>query len=371
MGSTMPDNFAGRPATFAGRSSSNTSMDALSEILNSVKLDGAVFYNVELTSPWGVRSPSSRELATFLRKASKHVIMYHLVTQGQARCEVEDSAHRLDLIPGDIVVFPHGDAHVLSNGCPTCIMDNAKQLKEVFAQGMDLAHYGGGGDATLIVCGYMECDREFSKMFLGGLPPIFKVNIRQDKSGQWLENSIKFSAKEARTNRAGSDAVLTRLSEALFAETMRRYMAELPEEQTGWLAGARDPWVGGALAHIHRAPEQRWTIASLAQEVGMSRSVLAARFRHFMGEPPMTYLSRWRLQLGARKLTSTSHSVARISDEVGYESEAAFNRAFKREFGLPPARFRKSAKSQNSSRGPGGGISKSPDSLKSRPNVGI
>jgi len=186
-------------------------------------------------------------------------------------------------------------------------------------------------------------------MFLGGLPPVFKVNIRKDNSGQWLENSIKFSAKEASANRAGSDAVLARLSEALFAETMRRYMAELPEQQTGWLAGARDPWVGAALAHIHRAPECPWTIAKLAQEVGMSRSVLAERFRHFLGDPPMTYLSRWRLQLGARMLTSTSYSVARISGDVGYESEAAFNRAFKREFGGPPARFRMQSKSARGS----------------------
>src|SRR5580704_5489484 len=319
-------------------------MDALSEILNSVKLDGVVFFNAEFTAPWGVRSPSSREVATFLRKDSKHVIMYHLLIQGRARCEVEDRNHGVDLVPGDIVVFPHGDAHVLSNGCPSCILDNSKNLKEVFSQGMAVARYGGGGDSTLFICGYMECGREFSKMFLGGLPPVFKVNIRNDNAGQWLENSIKFSAKEATTNRAGSDAVLARLSEALFAETMRRYMAELPEQQTGWLAGARDPWVGAALAHFHAAPECRWTIANLAQEVGMSRSVLAERFRNFLGEPPMSYLSRWRLQLGARMLTSTSYSVARISGEVGYESEPAFNRAFKREFGSPPARFRRQSK---------------------------
>lgn len=191
----------------------------------------------------------------------------------------------------------------------------------------------------------MECDRELCRTFLGGLPPVFKVNIRNDQAGQWLENSIKFSAAEASANRAGSDAVLARLSEALFVETMRRYMAELPPQQTGWLAGARDPGVGAALASMHRSPEYPWTIANLAQRVGVSRSVLAERFRHFLGEPPMTYLSRWRLQLGARMLTSTSYSVARISGDVGYESEPAFNRAFKREFGAPPARFRMRAKS--------------------------
>jgi len=145
----------------------------------------------------------------------------------------------------------------------------------------------------------------------------------------------------------GSDAVLTRLSEALFVETVRRYMAELPTQQTGWLAGARDPAVGAALAHLHRAPDEPWTIASLAQQVGVSRSVLAERFRHYLGEPPMTYLSRWRLNLGARMLCSSSHSVARIAGDVGYESEPAFNRAFKREFGAPPARFRMRNKLRN------------------------
>ena len=320
-------------------------MDALSEILHSVKLEGAVFYNAEFTAPWGFRSPPSCEVATFLRKEPKHVIIYHLLTQGRARGEVEDSTHCVDLVPGDIVVFPHGDAHILSNGSPPCIVDNGKHLKEVFSQGLTLARDGGGGEASLFVCGYMECDRELSKTFLGGLPPVFKINIRNDPAGEWLENSIKFSAKEAGANRAGSDAVLAKLSEALFVETLRRYMADLPPQQTGWLAGARDPGVGAALAHMHRTPEYPWTIANLAQEVGVSRSVLAERFRQYLGKPPMTYLSRWRLQLGARMLTSTSYSVARISGDVGYGSEPAFNRAFKREFGAPPARFRMRAKS--------------------------
>src|SRR5262245_26717112 len=320
-------------------------MDALSEILQSVKLDGAVFYKAEFTAPWGFRSPPTCEVAAFLRKGPKHVIVYHLLTQGRARCEVEHSTHRAELVAGDIVVFPHGDAHILSNGSLPCIHDHGKHLKELFSQGIVLARYGGGGETTSFVCGYMECDRELSKIFLGGLPPVCKVNIRNDHAGQWLENSIKFSAAEAGANRAGSEAVLARLSEALFVETLRRYMAELPPQQTGWLAGARDPKVGAALAHMHRAPAHSWTIANLAQEVGVSRSVLAERFRQYLDEPPMTYLARWRLQLSAQMLTSTNYSVARISGEVGYESEPAFNRAFKREFGVPPARFRTQARS--------------------------
>ena len=159
-------------------------MDALSEILHSVKLEGAVFYNAEFTAPWGFRSPPSCEVAAFLGKGPKHLIVYHLLTQGRARCKVEDSTHCVELIPGDIVVFPHGDAHILSNGSPQRIHDYGKHLKSLFSQGVVLARYGGGGETTIFHCGYLVCDRELSKTFLGGLPPRFKVNIRNDPAGQ-------------------------------------------------------------------------------------------------------------------------------------------------------------------------------------------
>lgn len=319
-------------------------MDALSEILNSVKLEGAMFYRAELTAPFAIRTPRTSEFVAHLSKGSGHVIVYHFLTEGRAKCQVEGSDASIDLTPGDIVVFPHGDAHLLSKGSPPHIFDNGQQLIELFSRGVVLARYGGGGETSLFHCGYLVCDRELCRYFLGGLPQVFRINIRNDPAGQWLESSIKFSAAEAVAGRVGSAAVLTRLSEALFVETLRRYMAELPPQHTGWLAGARDPGVGAALAQMHRAPEQPWTIANLAEQVGLSRSVLAERFLHYLGEPPMTYLSRWRLQLGALMLTSTSYSVARISGDVGYGSEPAFNRAFKREFGSPPARFRNQAK---------------------------
>ncbi len=320
-------------------------MDALSEILHSVKLEGAVFYTAEFTAPWGFRSPPSCEVAAALRRGARHVIVYHLLTAGRAHCNIENSRQGTPLSAGDIVVFPHGDPHILCNGTSPRIVDMAPHMKNLLSQGLAPVRDGGGGEPTSFVCGYLECDQGLCKTVLGGLPPVFKVNVRNDHTGQWLENSIRFSAGEACANRAGSDALLARLSEALFVETLRRYMADLPPQETGWLAGARDPGVGAALAHLHRTPEHPWTVANLAEKVGVSRSVLAERFRHYLGEPPMTYLSRWRLQLGARLLASTSHSVARICGDVGYESEPAFNRAFKREFGLPPARFRASARS--------------------------
>jgi len=155
------------------------------------------------------------------------------------------------------------------------------------------------------------------------------------------QNSIRFSVDQANGSAPGGEALLAKLSEVLFVETLRAYIAQLPPQQKGWLGGARDSQVGKALALMHKSPAHPWTIASLAKEAGISRSVLAERFRHYLGQSPMAYLTRWRLQLAAQMLTSTNYSVAQIAAEVGYDSEAAFNRAFKREFDGPPARFRK------------------------------
>jgi len=317
-------------------------MDVLSEVLKVVKLDGAFYYNGEFSSPWSVRTPKSVRLAPYVGPDSGHIIIFHLLVEGRAHARLDDGAP-IDLAAGDIVIFPHGDPHILENG-RTKTVDNDKELEKIFSQGLTVCRLGGGGEMTKFVCGYMVCEPRLSEVFLAGLPPLFKVSVREDAAGRWLENSIRFSVGEVYASRAGSEAVLAKLSEALFVETLRRYIGRLPENQTGWLAGARDPEVGRALALMHREPAHPWTIAELAKEVGTSRSVLAERFRHFLNEPPMTYLTRWRLQLGAQMLASTSHSAAQIAAEVGYESEAAFNRAFKREFGLPPARFRTEGK---------------------------
>jgi AraC-like DNA-binding protein len=308
-----------------------------------VKLEGALFYNAEFSAPWSFHAPQSCHIAPYLTPEPRHVIIYHLLTQGRAYANVEDG-QRISLTVGDIVVFPHGDPHFMGNGRDVEPRDHAKLLKEIFSQGLKLARMGGGGEITRLICGYLVCDPQLSKAFLGGLPPIFKVNIANDSSGQWLENCIRYSVEQAAASKTGSEIVVAKLSEVLFAETLRRYVDLLPPSQTGWLAGARDPDVGNALALIHAQPSDSWTIAELARRVGVSRSVLAERFRHFLGMPPMAYLTHWRLQLGAQLLAGTSHSVAQIAAEVGYESEPAFNRAFKREFSSPPARFRTKSK---------------------------
>lgn len=319
-------------------------MDVLSEVLKAVKLDGAVFFNGEFSSPWCAREPDACTMASYLPARPKRVIIFHLVTEGRGYVRIEEDGRGVPLEAGDIVILPQGNAHSMGNGPPVTPIDSAAELRRVLAEGRMISHVGGGGELTKLICGYLTCDPQLSQVFLAGLPPIVKVNIRDSPSGQWLEDTFRYSVDQAETSGPGGAAVIAKLSEVLFVETLRRYIAQLPESQTGWLAGVRDPDVGKALALLHRQPAHPWTIAALANEVGVSRSVLAERFRHYLYDTPMGYLTRWRLQLSSQVLASTSKSVAEVASHVGYESEPSFNRAFKREFGIPPARFRSHAR---------------------------
>jgi len=323
-------------------------MDVLSEVLRVVRLQGALFYNGEFSSPWSVYAAGSHALARHFGTENEHLIVYHLLTEGRATVRLE-GGDSLSLSAGDIVIIPHGDRHVVENGPATATIDDGAHLAGILSQGLKRWRVGGGGEVTRFVCGYVACDPRLGQAFLSGLPPLFKVSMRTHPSGAWLENSIRFFVDQEDTVQPGGEAVLAKLSEVLFVETLRAWIAQLQSHQTGWLAGARDPEVGKVLALMHRNPAHPWTIASLAKEAGMSRSVLAERFRHYLDETPMAYLTRWRLQLGAQMLTSTNNSVVQIAAEVGYESEAAFNRAFKREFEVPPARFRSQSKSDRKS----------------------
>jgi AraC-like DNA-binding protein len=335
--------LADRPAIFARGPERSDAVDAFSEVLSTVKLQGAVFFNAEFSAPWGFLSPRSDFLAPHLLPGAERLVIYHLVLEGSASVRPQNG-EAVSLGPGDIVVFPHGDPHHMACGSPLEFMDTDAVLKLILRRNLTPMCAGGGGAVTRFVCGYMACDSRLSQPILGSLPAVIKVNIREDASGQWLEKAIRHLVEEAASSSPGSSAMLAKLSEALFVDTLRRYIAQLPEEQTGWLAGTRDPHVGKSLAILHRRPEHPWTIAELAREVGLSRSTLVERFSRYLSEPPMAYLTRWRLQLAARALDSTSDSMAQIAAEVGYVSEAAFNRAFKREFGLPPARFRRERK---------------------------
>ncbi|MBX3320780.1 MAG: AraC family transcriptional regulator [Nitrospira sp.] len=320
-------------------------MDVLSDVLKAVKLDGAVFFNGEFSSPWCARQPDACSMASYLSAGSKHVIIYHLMTEGRGYARVGEHGRAISLEAGDIIIIPHGDAHLMGNGPSVKPVDSSEQLRKVLAEGKMLSQFGGGGELTRLVCGYMTCDPQLSQVFLAGLPPIVKVHIRDNPSGRWVEDTLRYSVNHAEVSGPGSAAVIAKLSEVLFVETLRRYIEKLPQTQTGWLAGVREPDVGKALALLHKQPSHPWTIASLAEAVGLSRSVLAERFRHYLSDTPMGYLTRWRLQVAAQVLTTTSKSVAEVAGDVGYESEPSFNRAFKREFGIPPARYRTQTRS--------------------------
>lgn len=319
------------------------SMDVLSEVLRVVKLKGALFFNGEFSAPWCLSEPRSNALVSHLSPGAGHLILYHFLTEGRAYAELSDG-RREELTTDDVVIFPHGDDHILGNGPPEKPVDAVKRFEKNLSQGLKLVSFGGGGEISRFVCGFMTCEPRLSEVFLAGLPKMLKVHIGNEPSGQWLKNSIRFSVGEADGSNAGSELVIAKLSEVLFVETLRRYIGALPPDQTGWLAGARDPIIGQALALLHKEPAHQWTVSGLARRVGLSRTRLAERFRHFLGETPMAYLAQWRLRLGAEILQSTEDSVAEVAAAVGYGSEAAFNRAFKREFNSPPSQFRRQHK---------------------------
>lgn len=319
-------------------------MEVLSDLLRDVKLAGAVFLDVEFRDPWCIAARG--KFPRLLMPDAEHIIHYHFIVEGRCgiRLEQGDTDLRLELEAGDVVVAPHGDAQVMGSAMQLA----PRPLSEVLAlprRGeVAVARYGGGGAATRVVCGFISCDPHLCGPILSALPRLFRVPIARSPSGEWLQNSIRHSVAEAGSPRAGADVILARLSEVLFVEALRCYVEALPPEHTGWLAGLRDPLVGKSLRLLHGQYERAWTVDQLANEVGCSRSVLAERFSHYVGQPPMQYLTKWRLARAASRLRSGGARLARVAADVGYESEAAFNRAFKREFGMPPALWRRRAR---------------------------
>ena len=314
-------------------------MDALSEILRGIVLKGALYFNAEFSAPWGFRTPATDELAQLLTPGAPHLMIYHFLVEGSGVVRLGEL--EIALTGGDVIVVTHGDSHDMCSALGVVPKLSDQMKAKLRAHDFTAMHAGGGGDVARFVCGFMVCDPLLCSPILRSLPPAFKVNLRTDRAGNWLENALLHLVEEANSGRAGSEAVLAKMSEALFVDTLRRYFAGLPEAEVGWLAAARDPIVGKSLMLLHSRTSHPWTIAELATEVGASRSAFVERFTRYLAEPPMAYLMRWRLQLAARALGSTSRGVADIAEEVGYESEAAFNRAFKREFGSPPARYRR------------------------------
>ena len=319
-------------------------MDALSDVLRAVRLTGAVFLDAELRSGWSYLTPPPRAIGALHMPGAEHIIPYHLVSEGRCRASLPEG-EAVELEAGDLIVFPHGDRHVLASV-------GTGELKPIEVSGEDLysllrpgevtpLRSGTDGEATRLVCGYLACDRRLSEPVLSGLPRLLRVSVKDSGIASWVESSVRFSLSESTLPRAGSATVLAKLSELLFVEAIRQYIDTLPPGQTGWLAGLRDRFVGRALALLHEEPAHAWTVDELAKQVGLSRSALADRFVELLGQPPMQYLTRWRLSVAAQQLLSGGRSLAQIAESIGYDSEAAFNRAFKREFGVPPATWRK------------------------------
>lgn len=313
-------------------------MDALSEILRVVRLNSAVFFNARFSEPWCFASPDATSVMQALDPSAERLVIFHLLTEGECRVEVEGTPPST-LRAGEIIIFPHGDAHLMASG-PDVTPAPPADLPALLRRGPREMRFGGGGAPTKFICGFLSCDPRLCRPILHALPRVLTVSLRgQDEPG-WLENSIRYAVAEAAASRPGGAGVLAKLSEVLFIETLRRYMERLPAEHTGWLAGVRDRVVGKALALMHSRPAHGWTVEALASESNVSRSVLAERFTHYIGQPPMHYLTRWRMALAAGMLRSSSLSITQVAQDVGYETDPAFSRAFRREFGAPPAAWR-------------------------------
>jgi AraC-like DNA-binding protein len=316
-------------------------MDALSETLRVVRLVGAIFINARFTAPWCYQSPSADTAAPFLEPTAERVVIFHLITEGECYVELGDEPP-LRLIAGDAIIFPLGDAHRMTSQPGLAPASGGASLREVLSRRPRQLDYGGGGATTRLVCGYLACDARLARMLLAGLPPMVRVNVRGSNAGIWLEASVRYALAEARSPRPGGAGVLAKLAEVLFIEVLRLYMNEQKEGRTGWLAGVGDRIVGAALNALHKSPAQAWTLDELARTAGTSRSVLAERFQHLVGSSPMQYLTQWRMLLAANLLRRSTAPLITIAEDVGYQTDTAFIRAFRREFGAPPAAWRRS-----------------------------
>lgn len=319
-------------------------LDVLSDVLRSVRLTGAMYFLVEASTPWISRAPAASAFAAAVLPRAQHLISYHVVTAGSCWGGLEGRApERLEA--GDILVVPHGAPYFLAAppGTPVAYDDQeavsffrrmaAGELPSIVAEG------GGGPDKTHFICGFLGCDVRPFNPLLDALPEVIFLRRRPGPDDR-MNHLVEFALCELRERSAGGQETLLRLSELMFIETVRRYLESLPDAHAGWLAGLRDPLVARALSRLHRQPARAWTLDTLAAESGASRSVLAERFAERLGQPPMHYLTAWRMQLATHLLADPAARVKTIADAVGYESEAAFSRAFKKIVGAAPAKWR-------------------------------
>jgi AraC-like DNA-binding protein len=316
----------------------------LSDVLEAVRLTGALFFLVDACTPWVAEAPASVDLAPAILPHAQHVVSYHVVSQGTCWCESPGHA-AMRLETGDVLVVPRGHAYQLASACGLRTgwsLDDALGWFRAMAGGQlpfVVTEGGSGPERLQLVCGFLGCDAMPFNPVLTTLPRLLKVRVHGD-SGNRLSALLAFAVAESNRARPGSRSVLLRIAELVFVEVLRSYLTSASEDGASWLGGLRDPIVGRALARLHAQPARAWTLPQLAREAGASRSVLAERFTYFVGHPPMLYLTRWRMQLAAGRLAAGASPVGAVAAEVGYESEAAFCRAFKKVTGVTPASWR-------------------------------
>jgi len=319
--------------------------DVLSDVLRAIKLTGALFFGVNASSPWSVEVPHAHFFAKIILPRAQHVISYHIITRGSGWVRVGKHSP-VEFFERDILVIPHEDPYAMCSALDVRSGLGKEDSVEFFramvaGQLPSTVTEGGGGlPLTKYICGFLGCDAKPFNPLLGALPRLMRLRRGTNDVSVLLDRVIDLTLDETSQERAGAECIRLRLSELMFVEVIRLYLETLPPEQTGWLAGLRDPVVGGAIALLHEKPAHGWTLDELAHEAGVSRSVLAARFTTLLGCPPMQYLTRWRVQMAARLLADGVAKVSAVGRDVGYESEAAFSRAFKRVSGASPAEWR-------------------------------
>jgi AraC-like DNA-binding protein len=316
------------------------SVDVLSDVLRVVRLSGAVLFRCEFSVPWAVATPEPAELAGLLLPGARQLMLFHLVAEGRCWIGLE-GREPLRLEAGDVVVFPYGDAHVITSDLAMKPAPITGLLGAAMRRGgMPVCVAGGGGEETRLVCGFLHCDELLFNPLCKSLPPVIHAESEEEGAMSFLAATVRHTISEAGATQLGNACLLARLSELLFIEVLRRHIAGLAPGAIGWLAALNDPVVGRALQLMHAQPCYPWTVDDLARQCATSRSLLAARFKMLLGQPPMHYLACWRLQLASQMLQDGAHGIAAIAERVGYESESAFNRAFKRYAGEPPAAWR-------------------------------
>jgi AraC-like DNA-binding protein len=301
------------------------SADVLTQVLETLGIQGRVFCRSELSAPWSLALPPS-DFAHF-----------HVLERGSGWIRLEGESAAIPLAGGDLVIVPHGGGHVLCDSPETPSVPLGRLVPRS-EQGHPVIRHGGGGAETRVICGSFQFQSPAESPLLSLLPPL--IHIR-GAAEEWLASTLQLLFYEARHDRPGAKAMLSRLTDVIFVQAVRIWMTNQPAEQAGWLGGLRDPQIGTALGLIHQAPERAWSVSALAREVAMSRSPFAARFTALVGEPPLAYLTRWRMHLALSLLQSDGLSVSEVAERVGYESAAAFSKAFKRRFGLAPGASRR------------------------------